>query len=206
MIQCGEWPQRKSAWCSSHLIQRPALNGTNMSSTDTYYQMHTRQWPTWQITDIVWLSFLLLLLFGHSVMSSSSQLHGLQHARLPCLSWSPRVFSNLCPFSQWCHLTISSSVAFFSSYLQSVPASGSFPVSWLFPLGDYSFGSFSFSISLSNEYSWLISLRTDWFHLVVQGTLESLLQHCKIEEESILWHSAFFTVQLSHLYMLLEKP
>ena len=61
--------------------------------------------------------------------------------------------------------------------------------------------SFSFNISLSNEYSGLISFRTDWFDLfAVQGTLKSLLQHHSLTA-SILWHSAFFMVQLSHPYM-----
>ena len=66
--------------------------------------------------------------------------------------------------------------------------------------------SFSFNISLSNEYPGLISFRMDWLDLfAVQGTLKSLLQH-HISKASILQRSAFFTVQLSHLYMTLEKP
>ena len=66
--------------------------------------------------------------------------------------------------------------------------------------------SFSFSISPSNEYSGLISFRIDWFNLLaVQGTLKSLLQHHS-SKASILQHSAFFMVQLSHPYMTLEKP
>ena len=66
--------------------------------------------------------------------------------------------------------------------------------------------SLSFSISPSNEYSGLISFRIDWFDLfAVQGTLKSLLQYPN-SKTSILWHSAFFIVQLSHLYMILEKP
>ena len=65
--------------------------------------------------------------------------------------------------------------------------------------------SFSFSISLSNEYSGLISFRIDWFDLLaVQGTLKSLLQHHS-SKASILWYSSF-VVQLSHLYMTTEKP
>ena len=60
--------------------------------------------------------------------------------------------------------------------------------------------SFSFSISLSNQYSGLISFRIDWFDLAVQGTLKSLLQHRNLKA-SILQHSVFFMVQLSHLYM-----
>ena len=67
------------------------------------------------------------------------------------------------------------------------------------------FWSFSFSISLSNEYSGLISFRIDWFDLLaVQGTLRSLLQH-HILKASILWRSSFFMVQLSYLYMTTEK-
>ena len=68
----------------------------------------------------------LFLLFSHSVMSNSLWPHGLQHARLPCPSPSPGVFSNSCPLSWWCHPTISSSVIPFSSCLQSFPASGTF--------------------------------------------------------------------------------
>ena len=66
--------------------------------------------------------------------------------------------------------------------------------------------SFSFNINLSNEHPGLISFRMDWLDLLaVQGTLKSLLQH-HISKASILQRSAFFTVQLSHLYMTLEKP
>ena len=65
--------------------------------------------------------------------------------------------------------------------------------------------SFSFSISPSNEYSGLIFFRIDWFDLLaVQGTLKSLLQHHN-SKASILWHSAFFMIQLSHLYMIIGK-
>ena len=65
--------------------------------------------------------------------------------------------------------------------------------------------SFSFSINLSNEYSGLISFRRDWLDLLaVQGTLKSLLQHHS-SKASILWHSAFFIVQLSHPYITTGK-
>ena len=74
--------------------------------------------------------------FSHSVMSDSFQPHGLQHARPPCPSPTPRVYSNSCPLSWWCHPTISSSVIPFSSRLQSFPASGSFQISQLFASGD----------------------------------------------------------------------
>ena len=66
--------------------------------------------------------------------------------------------------------------------------------------------SFSFSISPSNEYSGLVSFRINWFDLLaVQGTLENLLQHHN-SKASVLWHSAFFMLQVSHPYWLLEKP
>ena len=69
------------------------------------------------------------VLFSLSVVSNSSWPHGLQHARPPCPSLSPRACSNPCPLSRWCHPTVSSSVAPFSSCPRSVPASGSFPMS-----------------------------------------------------------------------------
>ena len=104
--------------------------------------------------------------------------HGLQHTRLPCPSPSPRACSDSCRLSR--HPTISSSVIPFSSCLQSFPASESFPRSQFFAsiLWWPKYWSFSFSISLSNEYSGLISFTIDWFDLlVVQGTLKSLLHH-----------------------------
>ena len=81
-----------------------------------------------------------LLLFSHSVMSNSLGPHGLEHARLPCPSSTPRACSNSCPLSRWCHPTISSSAVPFSSCLQSFPASGSFLMSWLFESGGQSIG------------------------------------------------------------------
>ena len=68
-------------------------------------------------------------------MSHSLPAHGLQHARPPCPSPTPGVYSDSCPLSRWCHLTISSSVVPFSSCLQSFPASGSFQMSQFFPSG-----------------------------------------------------------------------
>ena len=136
-------------------------------------------------------------------MSKSLQPYGLQHARLPCLSPSPGVCSNSCPLSQWYHPTISSFVVPFSC-LQSFPASGSFlhiKVLECWP----KYWSFSFNISPSSEHSGLISFRIDWLDLLaVQRTLKSLLQHHSLKA-SILRHSAFFTVQLSHPYMTTGK-
>ena len=78
-------------------------------------------------------------------------------------------------------------------------------MSQFFTSGGQNIKSFSFTISPSNEYSGLISFRMDWLDLLaVQGTLKSLLQHCS-SDASILWHSAFFIVQLSHPYMTTGK-
>ena len=91
----------------------------------------------------------------------------------------------------------------FSSCPQSFPASESFPMSQLFRQPKY--WSFSFSISPSNEYSGLISLRIDWFDLLaVQGTLKTLLQHHTLKASTFRC-SAFFMVQLSHPYMTTGK-
>ena len=139
----------------------------------------------------------LLLLFSCSVMSDSSWPRGLQHVRPPCSSSSSRV----CSVS--CHPTISSSVIPFYSCLQSFPASGSFPMSWLFTSGGKSI--VASAISPSSEYSGLISFRIDWFDLfAVQRTLKNLLQHHS-SKAAILRSSALFMVQLSCLHMTTGK-
>jgi len=135
-------------------------------------------------------------------MSDSLPPSALQQARLPCPSLSPGVCSY--SLSWWCCLTFSSSATSFSSCPQSFPVSASFPMSQLsHRLPKY--WSFSFSISPSHEYSELISFRIDLFDLLaVQETLKSLLQHHS-SKASILWHSAFFMIQLSHPCMTTEK-
>ena len=141
--------------------------------------------------------------FSCSVVPNSLWLHESQHTGPPCPSPTPGVYSNSCPLSRWCHPAISSFVIPFSSCTQSLPASGSFPMSHLFTWGGQSTG---VSASASNEHPGLISFRMDWLDLLaVQGTLKSLLQH-HISKASIFQCSAFFTVQLSHPYMTLGKP
>ena len=138
-------------------------------------------------------------------MSDSLRPHGLQHARPPCPSPTPRVHSNSCPLSPWCHPTISSSVIPFSSCLQSFLASGSFQMSQFFASGGQSIGVSALVSVLPMKYSGLISFRMVWLDLLaVQGTLKSLLQHHSLKA-SILWHSTFFIVQLSHSYMTTGK-
>ena len=100
--------------------------------------------------------FSLIVVFVHSVVANTLRPQQLQHARLPFPSLSPGACSNSCPFSQWCHQTISSSVPHFYSCLQSFPASGSFPMSRLFASGGQSIGTYNFGIRISNEYSGLV--------------------------------------------------
>ena len=135
-------------------------------------------------------------------MSNSLLPHEPQHARPPCSSPTPGVYPNPCPSSQWCHLTISSSVVPFSR-LQPFPTSGSSNESALRRWPKY--WSFSFNISPSSEHPGLISFRMDWLDLfAVQGTLKSLLQHHS-SKASILLCSAFFILQLSYPYTTTGK-
>ena len=148
-----------------------------------------------------WINMILFrsVQFSCSVVSDSLWPHESQHARPPCPSPTPGVHSDSHPSSQWCHPAISSSVVPFSSCPQSLPASGSFPMSQFFASGGQSIGASASASGLPmNIHSGLISFRTDWLDLLaVQGTLKSLLQHHS-SKASILWRSVFFTVQLSH--------
>ena len=102
--------------------------------------------------------------FSRSVVSESLRPHGLQHARPLCPSPAPRVYSNSCPLSRWCHTTISCSVNPFSSHLQSFPASGSFPMCQFFPPGGQSIG-------VSASTSVLPMNIQDWFPLGLIGLI-----------------------------------
>ena len=105
--------------------------------------------------------------FSHSVISDSLQLHGLQHARLSCPP-TLGACSNSCPLSQWCHPTISSSVIPFSSCPQTLPASGSFPVSQLFAWGGQSTG-VSASVLPKNTQDWSPLEWIGWISLQSKG-------------------------------------
>ena len=139
-------------------------------------------------------------------MSDSLQPLELQHSSIPCPSPSPGPCSNLCPLSQWWQPAILFSVVPSFSCLQSFPGpflrvfSNESALQIMWP----KYWSFSFSISPSNEYWGLISFRIYWFDLTIQGTLKSLLQHHS-SKTSIIWHSAFFIVQLSHPYITTRK-
>ena len=120
---------------------------------------------------------------------------------LSCLSLFPGLCSNSCLLSQWYYLTISSSAAPFSFCLQSFPASGSFPVSQLFTLCGQSIGaSPSASVFPMNIQSGIPLGWTGLIFLLSRG----LLQHHNLKT-SILWHSAFFMIQLSNPYTTTGK-
>ena len=107
--------------------------------------------------------------FSHSVVSYSLWPHGQQHARLPCLSPTPRAYSNSCPLSRWCHPNISSSIVPFS-HLQSFPTSGSFLVSQFFASASQSIGvSASASVLPMNIQDWFSLGYTGWPSLQSKG-------------------------------------
>ena len=143
--------------------------------------------------------------FSRSVMSDSLLPRGPKHTRLLWPSSTPGVYSNSCPSSWWCH---PASVILCRPLLLQTSI---FPSIRLFSNGSAlhirwpKYWSFSFSLSPSNENLELISFRKDWLDLLaVQGTLKSLLQHHS-SKASVLHHSAFFIVQLSHPYMTAGK-
>ena len=146
------------------------------------------------------ISFCELNLLCHSVVSDFLRPHGLQHARLPCLSPSPGACSDSCLLSRWCHPTISSSVVPFSC-LQSFPEPGSFKMNWLLTLGGQSIGaSATPSVLPMNIQDWFPLGWTCWISLQSKGLSRVFSQHHSLKA-SILWLSAFFMVQLSHPYM-----
>ena len=116
------------------------------------------------------ISFLQSVQFSCSVVSDSLWPHELQHARPPCLTPTPGVHSNSCASSRWCHPAISSSVIPFFSCPQSLPASGSFPMSQLFTWGGQSIGvSASASVLPVNTQDWSPLGWTDWISLQSKG-------------------------------------
>ena len=144
--------------------------------------------------------------FSCSVLSNSLWPHGVQHSRLPCPSPTPRACSNTSHVHQVSH-------AIQPSHSQLSPSPPAFNLSqhqglfqWVSSSHQVAkYWSFSYNISPSNEYSGLVSFRMDWLDLLaVQGTLKSFLQHHS-SKASILRHSAFFKVQLSHPYMTTGK-
>ena len=132
-------------------------------------------------------------MFSCSVVSKSLRPYGLQHARLPHLSQSPRVCSNSCPVSQWCYPTMSSSVALFSSCLQSCPASGSIPESRVFASGGQSIGAAASVLPMKIQGYfplWLIGLIT----LLSKG-LSRVFSSTTVRISSLRWRKGWVTSQ-----------
>ena len=142
---------------------------------------------------------------SRSVVSDSLQPHESQHARPPCPTPTPVVYWDSRPSSQWCHPAISSSVVPFSSCPQSLSQHQSL-FQWVNSSHEVAkVLEFQLCIIPSKEIPELISFTMDWLDLLaVQGTLKSLIQHHS-SKASVLLHSAFFIVQLSHPYMTTGK-
>ena len=129
--------------------------------------------------------------FSCSVVSDSLRPHGLQHTRPPCPSPTPRVYSNSCPLSRWCHPTMSSSVVPFSSCPQTFPASGTFQLSQLFASGGQSIGvSASISVLPMNIQDWSPLELTGWISLQSKG-LSRVFSNTTVQKHQ------FFGTQLS---------
>ena len=129
--------------------------------------------------------------FNCSVMSNILQPHGLQHVKLLCLSPAPEVCLNSCWSSQWCHPTISSFVITFSSCLQSLPTSGSFPRSQFFTSGGRSIGASALaSVLPMNIQHWFPLGLTGWISLQSKG-LSRVFSNITVQEQ------LFFGAQLS---------
>jgi len=149
----------------------------------------------------------MLLLFSCQVVANSLWPHGLQHTRLPCPSLCPRVCSNSCPLSQWCYLTISFSAIPFSFCLQSFPALGSFPMSWLFTSGGRSVGA-SASVHLINIQSWF-PLRLTGFILQSKGLSKvfsstTVQKHRFFGPQPSLWSSSHSCTWLQYMHWSLQ--
>ena len=165
------------------------------------YECFCLGWPS-----ITTISYNYPVLFSHSVASNSLWSHETQHTRPPCPSPTPRVYPNACPSSQWCHQAISSSVIPFFSCPQSLPASGSFPMSQFFTWGGQSTGVSALAPFLPKKsQGWSPSEWTGWISLQSKG-LSRVFSNTTVQRHQ------FFSAQLSsqsnsHIHTwLLEKP
>ena len=189
----------------THLILKRLISrtGDKIHAYQDYYtkQLKSSMW-------ICWLNAVQyqLVQFSHSVVSDSLWPHESQQARPPCPSPTPGVHSNSCPSSWWCHPAISSSVVPFSSCPQSLPASGSLPVSQFFTWGGQSIGvSALTSVLPMSTQDWSPWEWTGWITLQFKG-LSRVFSNTTIQKHQ------FFGAQLSsqsnsHIHTwLLEKP
>ena len=186
--------------CYSRCLDCCSLSSSNVCLLLSFQLSPQMSPPQGDLLSQLWPS----VQFSRSVVSDSLWPHESQHTRPPCPSPTPGVHWDSRPSSQLCHPAISSSVIPFSSCPQSFPASESFAMSQLFAWGGQSTGvSASATFLPKNTQDQSPSEWTGWISLQSKG-LSSLLQHHS-SKASILQHSAFFTVQLSHPYMTTGK-
>ena len=150
--------------------------------------------------------FIFTYQFSRSVVSDFLPPRESQHTRPPCRSPTPRVYSNSCPSSQWCHLAISSSVVLFSSCPQSLPTSGSFPMSQFFAWGGQSTGvSALASVLPMNTQDWSPLGWTGWISLQFKG-LSKVFSNTTVEKHQFLG-AQLSSLSNSHIHTWpLEKP
>ena len=184
----------------------------NQNNIILYIQYKIRRQRN-QIANILWIIKKardfhknISVQFSPSVVSYSLRPQGLQHARPPCPSPTPRAYSNSCPSQWWCHPTISSFVFPFSSCLQSFPVLGSFLMQWFFTSDGQSIGvSASASVLPMNIQDWFPLGLTGWISLQSKG-LSRVFSNTTVQMHQ------FFSTQLSlqsncHVHTwLLEKP
>ena len=187
--------------CWAYTLRKPELKETYtpmfiaavfiILRTCKQYKMSIGWWMDKEVVVHIYKGIFSLVQFSRSLVSNSLRPHGLQHARPPCPSPTPGVYSNSCPLSRWQpsnHLILCHPLLLPPSIFPSIRVfsnDSTLCIRWP------KYWSFSFSISPFSEYSWLISFRMDWLGLLaVQGTLKSLLQHTDQKHQ-------FFRAQLS---------
>ena len=195
------WPHHMACWILSSLTRDwtcpPLLEVQNLNKLDCQGSLSNTY---------IHICIFSSIQFSCSVVSDSLQPHELQHARPPCPSPTPGIYSNSCLLSQWCLPTISSFVVPFSSHLQSFSASGSFPMSQLFASGGQSIGvSALTSVLPTNTQDWCPLGWTGWISLQSKGL-------SRVYSNTTVQKYQFFGAQLSsqsnsHIHTWpLEKP
>ena len=199
-------PYVDERWRGEVLCELLEKSKKNTNCVQIKYFLFSGKYFEFCFPNLVIMVFELSFQFSHSGVSNSLPPHELQHARPPCPSLTPRVYSNSWPSSQWCHPALSSSVVPFSSCPQSLPASGSFPMSQLFAWGGQSIGvSASTSVPPMNTQNWSPLGWTGWISLQSKG-LSRVFSNTTVQKHK------FFGAQLSsqsnsHIHTWpLEKP